>query len=377
MKIPIIAILLPLFPFAQSAISTPKSPTKDNLIILDSQGVKNLGLELVEATEEDFEQTILALGRIAVYPGKLHVISSRIPGRATKVNVEPDQKVEQGEDLVTIESRQPGDPPPSIVLTASMAGLVSNLAVAPGKPVSADDSLLEIVDLDQVHAIARVPEHFAGRLKLGQPAHIRVPGFPDRSFLATLNHIGALADEKTGTLEAVFDVPNPELLLRPGMKAEFSIVTSSRSGVMSVPRAAIQGEGASRFVYIADFELEHAFLKSPVVIGEKNDTMVEIVSGLLPGDSVVTRGAYALGFAGKGSVSLKEALDAAHGHAHGEDGSELSGEDVAKAGPGGGGGSDGSWKSGFNSTALFFAGLSAMLLLLLILSLALRKSPTT
>lgn len=118
-----------------------KKPAKDNLIILDAQGVKNLRLELTEATEADFEQTILALGRIAVFPGNLHVVSSRIPGRALTVKVKPDQTVKQGEELVTLESRQPGDPPPSITLIAPMTGMISNLTTAPGKPMYLDDSV--------------------------------------------------------------------------------------------------------------------------------------------------------------------------------------------------------------------------------------------
>jgi membrane fusion protein, heavy metal efflux system len=50
---------------------------------------------------------------------------------------------------------------------------------------------------------------------------------------------------------------------------------------------------------------------------------------VLPGDEVVTNGAYSLAFAGKGSASLKEALDAAHGHPHKEDGSDMSKEEAA------------------------------------------------
>ena len=344
-----------------------------NLIILDEAGVRNLRLETAEAVEADFHRTLLALGRIEVFPGRLHVVSSRIPGRATKVNVKTDQSVKTGDELIVLESRQPGDPPPSVTLVAPIDGIVADMEVAPGKPVSPDDSLLSIVDLGIVHAIAKVPEHFAGLLAPGQKAQIRVPGYPEKSFEATLEHLAAMADDVTGTLEAAFHVENPGSLLRPGMRAEFSIVTGSREGVMSVPREAVQGEGASRFVYVADFELENAFEKVPVEIGEQNDTMVEIVNGLFPGDTVVTRGAYALGFAGKGSVSLKEALDAAHGHAHAEDGSELAGEeghdhdhdhddDHGDAG-------------GFNQLTLFFAGLSGLLLLLLILSLAFRKRP--
>ena len=106
---------------------------------------------------------------------------------------------------------------------------------------------------------------------------------------------------------------------------------------MSVPRSAMQGEAASRFVYVKDFDLKNAFVKTIVEVGQVNDRYAEITNGLLPGDSVVTRGGYSLAFAGGGSVSLKAALDAAHGHEHAADGSELT-ADTKKAQAGGEGG---------------------------------------
>lgn len=376
---------------AQEAEAPPAPKKKEGLIILDEIGVKNLKLQLAATEETAFEQTILALGRIEVYPGNLTAVSSRIPGRAYSVLVKADQEVNKGDELLWVESRQPGDPPPTVKIEAPASGIISNMKVATGRPINPDETLLEIVDLAKVHAVARVPEHFASRLKIGQKAHIRVPGYPDKVFEANLAHIGALADPVSGTLEASFHMDNADKLLRPGMKAEFSIITASRSGVMAVPREAVQGEGAERFVYIADYDLAHAFLKVPVEIGEQNETMIEIINGLFPGDQVVTRGAYALGFAGKGSVSLKEALDAAHGHPHGEDGSELSKEAAATATSGSGkpgaphrhgNGSMHSHESGsggggkFNVITLFFAALSGLLFVLLLLSLAFRKRPT-
>ena len=113
---------------------------------------------------------------------------------------------------------------------------------------------------------------------------------------------------------------------KPGMRAEFSIVTEKRTGVMSVPRSALQGDPASRFVYVKDFELPNAFLKTPVVVGRMNERSIEIVRGLFPADEVVIQGAYSLAFAGAGTLSLKAALDAAHGHEHNPDGSELTAE---------------------------------------------------
>ncbi|CAN5467942.1 hypothetical protein BH23VER1_BH23VER1_00970 [soil metagenome] len=360
-----------------AAAPQPDLPAQErDLIILDEQGVKNLQLELVEAQETRFEQSVFALGRIEVFPGNLSVVSSRIPGRAITVKAKAGMEVEEGEELLWVESRQPGDPPPTIRINAPRAGIVSSVSIAPGQPVSPDSSLMEIIDLSVVHPAARVPEHFASRLKEGQKAQIRVAGYPEETFEAALAHLGALVDPESGTLEVSFHLPNPDGLLIPGMRAEFSIVTSSRPGVMAVPREAVQGSGAERFVYMADYELKHAFEKIPVAVGEQNASMVEIVSGLFPGDQVVTRGSYALGFAGKGSVSLKEALDAAHGHPHAEDGSELTDAQAAgEPGDHGHGHAHGSGP-GLDPLTHFFAGLSALLFVLLLLSLAFRKPGT-
>jgi hypothetical protein len=93
----------------------------------------------------------------------------------------------------------------------------------------------------------------------------------------------------------------------------------------------LQGDHSNRFVFIKDYELENAFVRIPVVVGDVSRDQVEIISGLFPGDEVVTRGSYALSFAGKGNASLKEALDAAHGHPHNEDGTEMTAEQIAAA----------------------------------------------
>ena len=344
---------------------------RSNLVILDEASVKNLRLELVEAEERDFEDTIFALGRIRVASGHRAVVSSRVPGRALAVAAHIDTKMEKGAEAVVLESRQSGDPPPAIRLTAPISGLVSAVNIAVGQPVEPDDSLIEILDLTEVHAVAAVPEHLAGKVQVGQAARIHASGFPDREFVAEVVHLGAQADEETGTVEVAFHVENTEMILRPGMRAEFSIAVSKREGVMAVPREAIQGDLTRRFVYVADYELKNAFLKTPVETGAQNDRFVEIVSGVLPGDEVVTRGAYALAFAGKGSISLKEALDAAHGHPHDEQGRDLP-QDGASTAAGSGGGA-GHTHPAATPLVLFLAGSNLLLLILLVLSLVVRK----
>lgn len=296
-------------------------------VVLDETAVRNLGLRTAVTETGDFERTVFALGRIDVYPGLRAAISSRIPGRAVDVRVKHDHPITAGDAAVIVESRQAGNPPPQITLTAPISGLVSTVAIVPGEPVSPDKVLIEIVDLSLVYAIARIPEHLAAQLRRGLTAHITVPAAPGRTFTAQLEHLGVMADPESGTVEAAFHVDNPDLFLKPGMRAEFNIVVDRRSGITRVPREAVQGTPAGRFVYVKDFELPHAFVKTPVVVGESNERFTEIVAGLFPADEVVTQGAYALAFAGTGTLSLKEALDAAHGHEHNADGSEKASED--------------------------------------------------
>ncbi len=360
--------LFPAVLFAAFAAAPPgaRSARAADIVVLDEIGVKNLKIETVEVVEKDFEETIFSLGRIRVAPGHRAVVSSRVQGRVLSVGAHIDTRIDAGAEAVVLESRQPGDPPPTIRLTAPIGGLVSVVNVVVGQPVSPDDSLLEIIDLSEVHATAAVPEHLVGKLKLGQKAHIRAPGLPERDYAAEIAHLGAEAEIGSGTIEAAFHVENPDYALRPGMRAEFSIVIGKREGVMSIPRSALQGDALDRFVYVEDFDLKKAFLKAPVGVGAQNDRFVEIVSGLFPGDKVVTRGAYSLAFAGSGSVSLKEALDAAHGHEHAADGGELT--DAQRAAKAGSEGDEHGHSEGKSAITKFSLAGNALLLALLVVS---------
>ena len=317
--LPLAAALALAAPAAESAAERVK-----NTVVLDANSVANLRLETAVAEPRVFEETIFALGRVEPRHGAIAVLSSRIPGRVVQLSAHLGDVVAADEELVRVESRQAGDPPSVVTLRAPQAGTVTDCEIHLGDPIEPDRHLLEITDLTSVEAVARVPEHEAGRIRVGTMARIRLAAYPDEVFTGELVRFATAADTASGTLAAHFHLPNPDGRLRPGLRAEFAIVVSSRPEVLAVPRAAVQGEGAGpRFVFTKDFELANAYLRCPVVLGATNDGFIEIVSGLFPGDEVVTVGAYSLVFAGGGTASLKEALDAAHGHEHAADGSEL------------------------------------------------------
>ena len=336
MKPIILALCLSGCAFAAESAIDPERAA--NTVILDETGAKNLRIETTEVEETEFEESVFSLGRIEAIPSSRSGVSSRVAGRIIELKAAVGDSIEAGQEIARLEARVAGNPPPVLTLTSAGKGLVTKSNVALGEPLEPEASLLEITDLSSVYAVARVPEHLAGKMKTGTVAHIKVAALPDEKFDGELLRFGTEADRVSGTLDAIFKLANPNLTLRPGMRSEFSIVLGKREGVMSVPRAALQGDAANRILYVKDFDLENAFVKTKVEVGRITDSRVEVISGLLPGDEVVTRGAYSLAFAGGGSVSLKEALDAAHGHEHNEDGSELTAEQkAAKAAENGGG----------------------------------------
>lgn len=319
-------------------------------VILTEQGVKNLGIETVVVEEADFELTAFALGRTESVPEGRSILSSRISGRVVETKLRVGSFVTKGEKLVLLESRQPGDPPPTVWLTAPADGTITAVNTKLGAPVEPTDSLAEIADLKTIYLIATMPQAVAGRIGQGTEARIHFPLRPGKGYTGTLLRYAACPcpdpacalgqdvstrsekDEAAdlNTAGVIFTLDNPDNQLRPGMSAECTIIMEKREGVMSVPREALQGGPSNRHVYVKHMTIPHAFDRVNVQTGLSNDQRVEILDGLFPGDEIVTRGSYSLGFAGAGGgPSLKEALDAAHGHEHNEDGSEMTAEQKA------------------------------------------------
>ena len=336
-------------------------------VILDPASVENLGIQTAQVSKKTFEETLFALGRIEAVPSRRAVVSSRISGRIAELKVFEGDTVKEGEVTLVVESRQPGNPPPRILLRAPLAGLVVQGHASLGEPVEPTTKILEILDLSEVYAVARIPEDQAGLLRQGMRARIRIAALPNVVCDGRLLRFGTAADPESGTLEAVFLLSNVDEAIRPQMRAEFSIVLCERTEVVAVPREALLNDARGNYLFVKDFGLPNAFVRTEVRIGMKNDTHVEILKGLFPGDEVVVKAAYPLAYAGEGTISLKEALDAAHGHEHNEDGSEITPKQRARKTAGM---ADAAKGIASQRLSVFLGILSAVLLALLALSRA-------
>ncbi|MDA3875348.1 MAG: efflux RND transporter periplasmic adaptor subunit [Kiritimatiellae bacterium] len=321
-----------LFSFCMLMSSGIRAERTENILILDETAVRNLDLQTAVVFYEPFERTQTVLGRMEAFPELQSVLSSRVPGRITAIRVSEGQRVEKGEVLALLEPLVAQSERPPIELKAPAGGRILRLNLRLGVAVEPGDVLMEISDISQLRVVLHLPELLMTRIPESVQVRVTVPALSRELPAASIERFADELDPAKGLLDAFLTVENTDGQLRPGMRVEGEVILDRREGVLSVSHEALRGDAARPVVFVKDFDLPHAFIRSPVVLGARNESRVEILSGLFEGDEVVTRGSYALSFTGSGSgPSLKEALDAAHGHEHNADGSEITpGQSAAK-----------------------------------------------
>ena len=166
--------------------------------------------------------------------------------------------------------------------TGSMiqAGTASQTQAMPVVRLS-DNSLLRL--------IIPAPESAVPRVRVGALVDVRVQSL-DRVFTGKVARIAARVQPATRTMEVEVDVPNPGLLLVPGMYAEARMILDRRAAALTVPVTAVDhGDGTKdRAGHVLLVTPEGRLESRDVILGLESADSVEIRSGIKEGDLVVT-----------------------------------------------------------------------------------------
>lgn len=97
-------------------------------------------------------------------------------------------------------------------------------------------------DLTRMQVDTNVSESDIGNVRIGERAGFHVDAFPDRTFAGTVSQVrqAPITVQNVVTYDVVVDVANPELLLKPGMTADVTIITARRDDVLRVPVEALR-----------------------------------------------------------------------------------------------------------------------------------------
>lgn len=153
-------------------------------------------------------------------------------------------------------------------------------------------------DLRQMQVHTNVAESDVARIEQGGDAEFTVDAYPGRTFTGTIREIRNAAQTNLNvvTYDAVIDVENPDLALKPGMTASVSFVLASRVDAVRLPNAALRfrppagtpvPQAASRDERTIWFEGESAALPVTIRTGITDGTYTEVLEGAQDGDRAI------------------------------------------------------------------------------------------
>ncbi len=196
-----------------------------------------------------------------------------------------------GEIRATIERKQ---------IRAPFAGVLGIRQVNLGQYLDAGKPVVPLQSLDPIYVNFSLPQQRVGELRVGREVRVTTENLGGRPLVGRISAIDAVVDPATRNVEVQATLANRERRLRPGMFVQTHVQTGDVRPVLSLPASAINYAPYGDSVFVV------GQMKTPngaryrgvrqqfVRLGGARGDQVAIVSGLEPGQEVVTSGAFKL-----------------------------------------------------------------------------------
>lgn len=199
----------------------------------------------------------------------------------------------------------------AVLIKSPLSGVVVESHFVPGALVAENEALFSIVDMDTIWLTVQIPESQIGRVSEAKEAWFQVDGL-DRVFETgqggRLIGVGGKVHPQTRTIPLIFETPNPNHLLKMGMRVKVGVYGETVTDGLSIPLNALAEEDGMTVAYVqtGGETFERRLLKTGIREGDR----IQVVSGVNAGERVVVTGAY--------QIRLSSMSTAApdHGHVH-------------------------------------------------------------
>jgi HlyD family secretion protein len=186
------------------------------------------------------------------------------------------------------------------VIRAPVSGTVLDRYVDLGEMVTtgftsdrgAKQALVAVADLKDLQVEMDITEADIAKVALDQPVTIAPDAYADRQYRGVVEYIASVADRQKATIKVKGKVLEPDEYLRPDMGAKVTFYEKGTTAplervVVVVPRSALAEQGGNKIVFLVR---DSKVAIQQVSAGKEESGYVEIISGLLGGESVITSG---------------------------------------------------------------------------------------
>ncbi len=188
-------------------------------------------------------------------------------------------------------------------IRAPFAGVVGSRSFYIGDLIEQGSMLYTIVDDDTLKVEFSIPERYAGGIQRGNPVSLEVGSLPGRRFRGSVTFVSPLVERESRTIVVKAVIPNPEGRLRAGQFADVEVALQRRRDAVLLPETAIVPRSGQNFVFLIRADTAR---RREVRVGERRWGLVELRSGVSPGDTVVIAGQQRLQDGSAVRVSMRD-----------------------------------------------------------------------
>lgn len=230
-----------------------------------------------------------------------HAIAQRDLEQAESTEVQAQADLEAAEQSLRImgvnnpDAVVSGKSSPEVAVHAPITGQVVERLVAPGQLLqSGNTQCFTISNMSTVWVMVNVYQQDLAFVHVGDSAVIETDAYGD-NFKGKISYLGAALDPNTHTLQARIVTLNPGEKLKKDMYVTALVRAGTIDNTLAVPDAAVLRTPENEpFVYVA--QGENKFAQRLVKLGQSQNGLLQIVSGLAPGDRVVGDGSLFVQF---------------------------------------------------------------------------------
>lgn len=173
------------------------------------------------------------------------------------------------------------------VIRAPFSGALGIRKVSVGDFISAGQDLVNLEDVSRLKVSFKIPETYSALAAPGQRIRFTSGASGDEMFEADVYVVNPRIDTQSRSLELRAVMDNPEQRLRPGQFVRVTLLIDQKTDALFVPEQAVIPQPERQFVWKV---AENKPTMVEVTTGTRKNGMVEIQTGLAPGDMVITGG---------------------------------------------------------------------------------------
>src|SRR5699024_7396597 len=193
-------------------------------------------------------------------------------------------------------------------ISSPIDGVIQERNLSPGQTVSSSETPIHIANLSKMWVMIDAYEQDIRYLEQGQSIRLSVRSLPNTTFEGTIDWISYALEKGSRTMPVRAQLDNSNKKLRSGMFGTARIQTGKERNIAVIPVGAVQTIEDESMVFVPGEEPD-SFRAQRVRLGTENEGMVEITSGLQPGDRAVVAGAFDLK-----SALTAQSRSASHSH---------------------------------------------------------------